>query len=142
MPKQIRDPSVVPRGNFYYVVPATGQRFESHVFQLLVARVRVHMKANQIVIPPNLSGIIEDDYCQHEPIYCNDPSAAIVDGESAFTQIVAAMAIPAADALHLIGSMFGINCNSCNKRHRIIKEIKKVGVSETLKRLKGTFTHA
>ena len=142
MPKQIRDKRSVPRGNYTYTVPATGQKFESHVFPLLVARVKAHMKANQIVVPSNIFEIIEDDYCTREPVYCNDPTAVSVDGESAFTQIVAALAIPAADALHTLGGLFGINCKACNHRHRIIKEIKKVGVSETLKRLKGTFTHA
>jgi len=139
MSKRIRDKSMVPRGNFTYTVKETGAQFSSHVFPTLVIKVRQHMLANNVAVPLNLAVLIEQDYCERMPEYCKDMDAAHIDGETVLTGVVAALAIPAADALHAIGSALGINCQACNTRHRIIRQLKKLGLAETLRRLKGTF---
>lgn len=138
MPKQILDRRGVPRGNYDYLVVQTGHRFESHVFGQLVVNVQKHMDANGVPIPKDLALVVEEDFCTRRPEYCRDTEQPRVNGEDAFTQVVAALAIPAADALHKIASVFGINCSACNQRHRVIRRIREVGVAETLRQLKGT----
>lgn len=141
MPKRITDRSVVPRGNYDYSVKETAQTFVSHVFPTLVVKVRQHMAANSVSVPANLADLIEDDFCKRKPEYCRDTEHVRINGEDAFTQVVAALAIPAADALHSIASALGINCSTCNKRRLIIKRIRQLGVAETLRQLKGTISH-
>lgn len=138
MPKQILDRRGVPRGNYDYTVAQTGHRLEGHVFGRLVVNVKAHMEANGVPVPADLASIIEEDFCTRRPEYCRDTDKPRINGEDAFTQVVAAMAIPAADALHKIASVFGINCSACNQRHRVIKRIREVGVMETLRQLKET----
>lgn len=139
MPNRLINKRDVPRGNYDYFVGKTGQTFYSHVFDLLVVKVREHMAANGVDIPPDLAILIEEDYCHRHPEYCRDNSARRVEGEEALTQVAAALAIPAANALHVVGKALGINCEACNMRHRIIRRIKQLGVSETIRQLKGTF---
>lgn len=141
MPKQILDRRGVPRGNYDYLVTQTGHRIEAHVFGQLVVRVKQHMMANGVPIQKDLETVIEEDFCTRRPEYCRDTDAPRVNGEDAFTQVVAALAIPAADALHSLAKAFGINCKACNQRHQVIRRIKQVGVAETLRKLRGTFTH-
>lgn len=138
MPKQIVNKRDVPRGNYTFTVVETGWTGESHVFNNLVVQVRNHMAANSITPPNDLSLVIEDDFCTRKPEYCMDTDEVRVGGEDALTKVAAALMIPAADALHKIAGVFGINCTNCNWRYKIIKQLKKVGVTETLKRLKGT----
>jgi hypothetical protein len=140
MPKQILDRRGVPRGNYDYTVVKTGHRLEAHVFGRLVVMVKNHMAANGVEVPKDLEAIIEDDFCTRRPEYCRDTDAPRVNGEDAFTQVVAALAIPAADALATVSKLFGINCKACNQRHQVIRRLKQVGVAETLRQLKGTFT--
>lgn len=141
MPKRLLNRRDVPRGNYDYLVKETGHAFASHVFMQLVVQVRDHMAANAITPPNDLALIIEDDFCTRKPEYCRDTDAVRINGEDALTQVVAALAIPAADALHAVAGVLGIDCATCNRRRLIIKEIKKVGVAETLRRLKGTFSN-
>lgn len=141
MPKQIADRSVVPRGNYDFTVKETGQTFSSHVFHPLVTKVVQHMASNGVPVPKNISDLMEEDFCERKPEYCRDTEHVRINGEDGLTQVVAALAIPAAEALHKIGAVLGINCTACNQRRRIIKRIRELGVSETLRQLKGTLKH-
>lgn len=140
---RIKDKRKVPRELYDYTVPETQAYFKAHSFGLLVHKVREHYDANNISIPSDLSDVVESDYCTRYPHHCDDPDRYIPKEEQEqsdpFTQVLAAVAIPASEGLAAISKVLGIHCTGCQKRRRIIKEIRKAGISETIRRLKETF---
>lgn len=138
----IRDRSKVPNGLYTYTVAETQAEFAAHSFGLLVVKVRKHLSANNLPIPENLSDVVEQDWCSRRPEHCQDPDEAVVlrkkEDSDLFTQVIAAAAIPAADALATISKALGIHCSGCQKRHRIVREMRKRGLAETVRLLKET----
>lgn len=139
--QKIRDRSKVPRELYDYTVPETQVSFKAHSFGLLVRKVADHYAANQITPPEKLSSVVETHWCSRYPYHCEDPDAFVPKDKPSsdmLAQVIAAAAIPAADALAAISKAFGINCSGCKKRHSIIREMKKRGVAETVRLLKET----
>lgn len=139
---KITDKSRVPRELYDYTAPQTNVIFKAHAFGLLVVKVREHYVANQIAVPENFSELVESDYCARRPDYCYDPNFVepLKENEpDLFADVVAAVGIPMSDALAAVSTALGVHCTKCQRRHRIIKEIRKVGVAETIRRLKETF---
>lgn len=139
MPSRILNKRDVPRGNYDFYVAETSTRLDSHVFAQLVQKVEQHMDANGVPIPPNLESYIEENFCSRRPEYCREDAEPHQSGEDMLTNIAASLAVPVADALAGLSKLFGINCKSCNHRHRIIRQIRRTGLTETLRQLKGTF---
>lgn len=137
----IKDRSKVPRELYDYTVPETQTAFKAHGLGLLLHKIREHYTANKIPVPENLLYVVEADWCSRYPYHCEDPSAVVQkerEDSDVLTKLIAAAAIPAADALATISKALGITCSRCQKRHRIIKEMQKRGFTETLKLLKET----
>jgi hypothetical protein len=141
---RIKDRMMVPRGLYDYTVPQTGVRFESHGFGALMVKVREHMEANHIAVPDNLGDVIEEDWCKRREDYCQDAEAPRPKGVGkieweSLSGLIAKVAISGADALAAISKALGIDCANCQRRHKIIREMRRLGFSETLRRLKETF---
>lgn len=141
----IKDRSKVPRELYDYTAPETQIYSKAHSIGLLIHKVREGYVANQLPIPENLARVVEQDWCDRNPHHCEDPDdlqrAIIEDKKEStdmFTRIVAAAAIPAADALAVVSKALGIDCATCQRRHKIIKEMRKLGFVETLRRIKDT----
>jgi hypothetical protein len=141
---RIKDRMMVPQGLYDYTVKETGERFESHGLGMLMVKVKEHMEANNLPIPKNLGLVIEEDWCSRRQDYCQDedaprPRNTSKDEWGSLSALISKVAIGGADALAKISSALGIHCVGCQRRHRIIKEMKRLGFTETLKRLKETF---
>lgn len=139
---KIKDRSKVPKELYDYTVPETQASFEAHGLGLLLVKVRKHYAANNLPVPQNLSEVVESDWCSRRPHHCGDPDTVVEKAEQehgeSFNSLVASLAIPAADALAKISSALGIECSKCKTRHRIIREMKKRGFTETVRLLKET----
>lgn len=140
---RIKDRHIVPRGLYDYTVKETDTRFESHGFGSLVVKVKEHMEANNLPLPEDLGGVIEEDWCKRKEDWCEDTNARrpkSVDKMewNSLSELVASIAISGADALAKISGALGIKCTGCSNRHQIIRHMRKVGFAETLKRLKET----
>jgi hypothetical protein len=141
---KIKDRMMVPKGMYDYTVEQTGVRFESHGFGSLVVKVREHLAANDLPLPLNLGDVIEEDWCKRREEWCLDDSIPRPKGVgkeewSSLSELIAKVAIGGADALATISKALGIRCSGCSARHKIIREMRRLGFSETLKRLKQTF---
>lgn len=141
---RIKDRTIVPRGLYDYTVKETDARFESHGFGALVVKVRQHLEANNLALPEDLSSVIEEDWCKRRKDWCIDTDAPRPRNVSeqewgSLKSLIAKVAISGADALAKISSALGIHCSACNARHKIIREMRKLGFAETLRRLKDTF---
>lgn len=143
---RIRDRHKVPNGGYTYVAPETATEFHSHSIGNLIFKVREHYVANSLPVPPELGRIVEDDWCRRRPELCvdsDDPSSPYHPSNPSgdlITNLAAALAIPAADLLAKASGLLGINCGGCKTRHKIIRNLKKLGYQEALKQLKATFT--
>lgn len=140
---RIKDRMMVPRGLYDYTVPETGIRFESHGFGALVVNVQKNYSDNSLPVPQNLNEVIEADWCQRRPEYCEDgeaprPRNTTSEEWGSLKELLAKVAIGGADALAKISSALGIHCAKCQRRHKIISEMRRLGFSETVKRLKET----
>jgi len=141
---RIKDRMMVPRDLYDYTVKETGVRFESHGFGNLLVKVREHMEANHLVVPLNISELVEEDWCSRREAWCEDanaprPKSVSKEEWGSLSALVAKVAGSGADALKAISSALGVNCSGCNARHKIIKEMRKLGFAETMRRLKETF---
>jgi hypothetical protein len=139
----IKDRSRVPKELYDYTVPETQVTYVAHGIGVLLAKVRNCYIANQIPVPENLAQIVEQDWCNRRPWHCGDPDVIVVKTESkdettSLNNLVAAVAGTGADALAAISTALGIHCSKCQKRHKIIKEMKKRGFMATLRMLKET----
>lgn len=140
---KIRDRTIVPPGLYDYTVPETKTTFQAHGFGLLLVKVREHMEANNIAEPESLSRIIEEDWCKRREDFCEDTEnprpRGTASGEwNSLQQLIATATIGGADALAAISKALGIDCKRCQKRHKIIQEMRRLGFAETMKRLKET----
>lgn len=143
--QRIKDRMMVPRGLYDYTVPETGIRFESHGFGALVVKVRTNYTDNSLPVPQDLNEIIEADWCKRRPELCEDgearrPRFTTNEEWGSLKELIAKVAIGGADALSRISSALGINCAKCQRRHRIISEMRRLGFAETVRRLKETLT--
>lgn len=141
----IRDRSKVPKELYDYTAPETKIYSKAHAFGLLLVKVREGYTANKLPVPENLARVVEQDWCERHPYHCEDPDdlqRAVIEDQhettDMFTRIIAAAAIPAADALAVVSKALGIDCATCQRRHRIIKQMRKLGFAETLRRIKET----
>lgn len=139
---KIRDRSKVPRELYDYTVPETQTHFEARSFGMCVAKVREGYIANKLPVPDKLPDLVESDWCSRYPHHCFDSEREIpakqAEEAGSLEGFIASLAIPAADALSVIGKALGIDCTKCQRRHKIIKEMKKRGFGATLKLLKET----
>jgi hypothetical protein len=134
---------MVPRDLYDYTVKETGVRFESHGFGNLLVKITEHMEANAIPVPENLAGIVEEDWCKRREDWCQDSEAPrrkdVTKGEwNSLKELISKVAIGGADALATISKALGIDCSTCNARHKIIREMRRLGFVETMRRLKET----
>lgn len=139
---KIKDRSKVPKELYDYTVPETQATFTAHSIGLLLVKIEKHYRANNLASPETLSQIVEADWCSRREWHCEDtervrPEKHKPEGD-ALNSLLASVAIPAADALATVSKALGIDCSKCQTRHRIIKEMKKRGFTETLRLLKET----
>lgn len=143
--QRIKDRMMVPRGLYDYTVPETGIRFESHGFGALVVKVQENYSDNSLPVPQNLYELVEADWCKRRPEYCEDgdaprPRNTTVQEWGTLKELISKVAIGGADALAKISSALGIHCAKCQRRHKIITEMRRLGFAETVRRLKETIT--
>lgn len=134
---------MVPKGLYDYTVEQTGVRFESHGFGNLLVKVIEHMEANSIQVPDDLARVVEEDWCKRREDWCKDDTAPrpkdVSKGEwNSLKELISKVAISGADALATISKALGIHCSACNARHKIIREMRRIGFNETMRRLKET----
>ena len=137
----IKDRSKVPRDDFNYRVPESGRIFRANNIGLLVGSVKKHMLANNYTLPDNLFRVIEEDYCSRYPHYCWDADNPVQPDNynDILTKVAAAVAIPAADVLAVVGKALKVHCSACAKRHGIIQRIQEIGLHEAIRQVKETF---
>lgn len=69
---RVKDRQHVPKGGYSHTCPHCGYTFQAHTLGRLTAEVRKHRTANAIVVPPNLTAELEDQWCQSHPTLCED----------------------------------------------------------------------
>lgn len=135
---RITDKNRVPKNGYTYTVPETGRSFSAHVFSRLAIKVREYQAANGYHI--STVEELESDYCNRHPEQCNDGISKHTPDEhdDFFTRMAAAVGIPAADALSKLSAKLGVDCQTCNRRHQIIRKVRQLGFAEALRQLKET----
>lgn len=135
---RITDRNKVPRHGYTFTQVETGRQFSAHTPPGLFHKVREYQVANSLRVWTDLE--IEEDYCRRNPEQCNDgtPRQAPVEHDDMLTRLGAAVGIPAANALSKLAAKLGIKCQSCNRRHQIIRSVRQIGFEEALRQLKET----
>lgn len=145
---RISDPSKVPNGWYTYTQEPAGSlkrpvSLQAHTVGLLYSQVRELRVANGIALEHDFPRPIEEDFCKRRPELCSENTGEQPIRHAAFrsvlTTVIAALAIPAADALTVIGKALGVHCASCQMRNQVIHKIEELGVVETIRRVMATF---
>lgn len=148
---RISDPSKVPNGWYTYTQEPEGGLtrpvpLQAHTVGLLYSQVRELRLANGIPLEYDFPRPIEEDFCKRRPELCSEHTGEQpvrhIAFKSVLATIVATLAIPAADALTVIGKALGVHCAQCQIRNQVIHKIEELGVVETLRRVMATFKKA
>jgi ribosomal protein S3AE len=136
---RITDRNRVPKDQYNFTVPESGRTFAAHVPSRLFFKVREYQAANNYRVWTEQE--IEEDYCKRHLEQCNDGVSKhipVSEHDDFLTRVASAVGIPAADALSKLSAKLGVKCQSCNRRHQIIRKMREIGFSEALRQLKET----